>query len=707
MPGSFDFEPSSVPLAMDATQVGVFRYQPGEAGGSGAFDFLPNLLCDSIQEREGAQPPVARFHYVLDDSAAANNFPTQFEQLWPIDSHGPYVVRNDDRLVVLAISPNGGRMLLFDGFAQEPRVDLTPRLQDVSFTAVGVAIRCWDEPIGGRHERDADDPQAGAVVSIDRPARFNPDGDPNCTPDGHDVNQSDSSTAYPVFLEPNIERVPDPRTYWTLGKFVRYILAIHNDESFVKNPDFTNLDGMLEACSPKNDQGYYEGDGDSVRDNLVLRDFDATNMPWPEALEQQLGYAGFALRFVTGQDDSGDPRHTLEIYRKDAAGADSDRELALPQRGDILDPSRCNVSGLHLSRDCGSIVNAITLETRPRRVELSVVLACGFEPSAGDESAANRAQYLRANLGGSSGVARAKYRYYVADEAGDGHWDFESSSWKTDVLDLASIFPDDDDGNPTYVRRLRPGSYTLISTDTSDRPMRAQLSLSRDYAGKSPAIWDGSGSWQPIGGGWRLLEDRLGIEITAEDPESWSIGSYSGPNPQEPSQTVRGVTSQANPSGANTRFYLRLTTVIDDDLMLTAAIDARRASPTRFTRRRRADARDHFRMETIAAHSQFNNSDEDIIVRDDTKNALAHARQLRAAHEFPPLVGSVTIPSIVSSFRVGDRISRINGRDLSFRTNYGADQGEPAAFPSIVAVNWNFAAGRQETVLQLADRTDP
>jgi len=66
----------------------------------------------------------------------------------------------------------------------------------------------------------------------------------------------------------------------------------------------------------------------------------------------------------------------------------------------------------------------------------------------------------------------------------------------------------------------------------------------------------------------------------------------------------------------------------------------------------------------------------------------------------------VTIPSFVSSFRVGDRISRINGRDLSFRTNFGGDQGEPAAYPVIVAVTWNFAAGRQETVLQLADRTD-
>jgi hypothetical protein len=707
MPGSFDFNPSGVPLATDATQVGVYRYDPGGVGAYGdPYEYLPNVFCDSIQAREGPRPPVARFHYLLDDSAVANNYPTQFEDLWPIDSHGPYVVRGDDRLVVLAGSPNGGRMVLFDGFAQEPRVDLTPRTQEVSFTAVGVAVRCWDEPIGGRRQRDADDPKAGAVVTVDHPARFNPDGNPNCTPAGFDVDQDDPSVAHPVFLEPNIERDPDPRAYWTLGKFVRYILAVHNDESFVANPDFTNLDAMLEARSPKGDQGYYgPTSGDSIQEALVLRDFDATNMAWPEALERQLGYAGFALRFVTSQDEAGEPRHTMEIYRKDATAAGTERELALPSRGDTLDPSMCNVSALHLARDGGSIVNAITVETRPRRVELSVVLAPGFTPVLGDETASARTQFLKASLDGGSGAIRAKYRLYVADEAGDGHWDHAANSWSSRALDLASIFPDGDDGGPTYVRRLRPGSYTLISTDTSDRPLKAQLALSRDYAGPSPSAWDGSGTWQPISGGWRLLEDRLGIEVTAEDPEAWAIGSFTGSNPQEASQTLRGITSQANPSGASTRFFLRLTTVIDDDLMVPAATGARRASPTRFVRRRRADARDHFRLDSVAASSLYNPTDKAIVVRDDTEHALAHARQLRAAHEFPPLVGDVTIPSFVSSFRVGDRISRINGRDLSFRTNFGGDQGEPAAYPVVVAVTWNFVAGRQETVLQLADRT--
>ena len=84
--------------------------------------------------------------------------------------------------------------------------------------------------------------------------------------------------------------------------------------------------------------------------------------------------------------------------------------------------------------------------------------------------------------------------------------------------------------------------------------------------------------------------------------------------------------------------------------------------------------------------------------------ALAHANQLRAAYEFPPLAGSVTIPSLITAFRVGDQVGRINGRDISFQTNIGAGQGESPVYPVIVALTWEFTGERQATVLELADR---
>jgi hypothetical protein len=542
---------------------------------------------------------------------------------------------------------------------------------------------------------------------VDLPSRFNPDGRPNCTPDGCDVFAASPATRFPVFLDPDLDRLPDPRTYWTLGKFVRYILGKYNNEKHVKNPDFTRLDALLQARAPRAGAGFVDPaeTGSYTAADLVLRDFDATNLPWPDALALQLGYAGFGLRFVVG-DAAGEPRHELEVYRRDGAGQDAPRDLSLPARGSALDPARCNVSALRLTRDCRSIVNAITVETRQRRVEVSVVLAPGFVPAAGDETAGGRVRFLRANLSMASPEDRRKYRYYVADEAGDGHWDGASAAWLTRALDLSGIFPDDPRGNPTHVRRLRAGSNTLISRDGQGRVLRAQLALSRDYAGAAPALWDGSGAWQPIPGGWELLEDRLGVYVTVEDPESWPIGEYAGANPQEPSPTLRGITSQANPpaSGPNRRFVLRLTTVIDDDLMLPADLPPRPASPTRFTLRRRVDARDHFAMETVSARSLYNPGSEPIVVRDDTARALAHAQALRASYELPPLDGQVTIPSLVTALRVGDRIGRINGRDLSLRANIGGGQGEGPSYPLVVGLTWDFGGDRQATVLELSDR---
>ena len=43
-----------------------------------------------------------------------------------------------------------------------------------------------------------------------RPTSFNPDGQPNRTPVGYDLNHANPATWYPVFLDPNLDQQPDP-----------------------------------------------------------------------------------------------------------------------------------------------------------------------------------------------------------------------------------------------------------------------------------------------------------------------------------------------------------------------------------------------------------------------------------------------------------------------------------------------------------------
>ncbi len=197
MAGSFDYNPYPPQLALNAATIGVFLYDSVADNGQ-VYALLPNIRCDQIQYREGVEPPAARFSYILDEVAAHNSgWPSQFDQIWPLTvTPSPYVVRNDDELVVLALMPDTTTRVLFHGFARVPQTDLSPVSQKVTFVAVGVAIVCWNTPVGGRIERNGDDPQNGNNVQTDLPVRFNPAGTgkraiggyiPNCTPDGTDV----------------------------------------------------------------------------------------------------------------------------------------------------------------------------------------------------------------------------------------------------------------------------------------------------------------------------------------------------------------------------------------------------------------------------------------------------------------------------------------------------------------------------------------
>lgn len=698
-------------LCSVAMPVAVYLY------GDTATTLLHNVVCESIEFKAGPHPPVAEFSYLLDSAAAADGYPTDFSQIWGLGVSGKGVVKPDDRIIVAVFAPDGSKHIFFDGFVQVPQVDVHPNRQSVRFVAVGTAIRCYDLPIGGRYMRPADDYdnyELANVISTDLPTRFNPTVHdkvrvPNCTPKDKDVNQG-TSKAYPIFTDEYLgDRIPDKRTQWTLPGAIAYIMSNWNNEKYIKNPDFSKLKTKLQSRQPKTGQVTYDPSNSStyVTKDIILRDYDATNMPWPEAVSQLLEYCGFGMAWTTGTSCDGSPENGMTIFRTDAAVDDKPLELALAPVGSALKPLDNVVESMSLVADYNQIANAWSIETALRRWEVSIVLAPGFAPQAGDETASNKTQFKKANLSTASGAVRKKYRWYIADETGDGHWDIASSTWVTDACDFSPLWPDDKDGNKTYCVRRRVGSQRLLSKDSLNAPMRCQLALSRDYTGPAPSVWDHTGTWQPVTGGWRLMEDRLGIYVDVDDPNAWDIGHYTGPNPQQQGRVLRGIKSLSNPAGQDTPFYLRLTTVIDDDFMVPAVVPSRPSSPTLYERRRRADARDHFRLDQVMAKSLYNPGTKDLQIRDDLDAAETYAYQLRAAHEFPKVAGSITIPFISRAYEIGRRVGKISGRNVSLRANDGSAVGEGTVYPYITGIKWSFA-DRQSTTLYLTDlRAEP
>ncbi len=728
------FEPGPETLAGVASTFVVCLWDRAEEGDARAT-ILPNVEVIRFGFTKGSIIPSAQFRYVADSTNPESPFPYLWEQLWGLDVSGAYVVQNDDELVVYEFLSDGSSLLVFDGFASIPQVDQSGGL-DATFAAEGVHKRLWDEPISGATYRDADDPEAGDEVETQLPVWFNParlgHGQPNCTPDNFDVNEGEIDSqgediSYPVFLD---ERIVSPEgtdppvpAFWTLGGYVRHLCQMYNQAKdgngklWVRNPvspSGVTIDDYLQAPVIKPGAQFMDLNDPSTFDSkpIVIRSFDASGKALVPALEEQLGYYGFNLCLNTRDDpdDPGAPLNEMILYRDDGLDGNAPKELFYPLQGATLDEGLPDFQGTGISRDAFGAVNAFDVETKPVGREVSLVLEAGFALDLADAS--NIKQFDHAALTNATNEMRKKYREFVFDEAGLGHWDFETSAFVTkQPTSLDAVFgapKDDGEGNSIrqYVTRTRVGDGPLYSLDDAGKPRAVLLEISRDYEGESPGVWDRSGTWQAIGtSGWNPLKDRLGVALVCDNPENWKLPKTDAA--ATAGSVVKVITSLANPdtgsSAINTRFWLKYTCVIYGDRGLDVTAEKRDASPMEFTVRRIINARDHWIKQVVDASSVYNTSGKDQTIRDDTDKAAAHVNALQLAQEFPEIGGDVTIPWIEHGFGIGDQISRIDGRDIELLANAGTPSVETPRYPSVVALEYH-CQGRQSTTIKLSDR---
>ncbi len=689
-------EPASVPLGRPATPVGVYRAPTG----GGDYQFLSNVRVLAIQYREGADAGVARFRYVL-DAANPPTDPASFQDALSVDSAMPGVVANDDRLAVMTSNPDGSPQVLFDGFAQVPELGLAPDREMVTFVAYGVSIREWDTPIGGALMRDADVPAVVSDAETDLVTRFNPGGLPNATPAGADAVDGSGNT-YPTFLDPNVVRKPDLRRPWTLPMAIRYLCYRHNaDQAHVKNPDGSLLDALLDSRVPGPGDGLLPGNPDTYSSGpLVVPDCPATGKAWPAVVRDLLEPNGFGMAFRLETDRDGNPATALDVFRRQDGSASTYKDLYLQPRGSALDPGRSNLAEAQLARDMNGVANAFTVESELIRYEASFILAPGFPVSPDDAVGYTSLAAFDKNSPDFSKTNHDKYRLYVFDETGEGHWDWISSALSSKVPKLDGLLGGEADPAGGYVKRRRIPVGELFTLDPNRKPLRAQLSIATDYRGTRPGLWDGTGTWQQVGGGFELLKDRLGIWINASNPNCWNIQASKVSGAPYPAGVVKGVEDQANAKARH--FTLRLTCVIEGDRVLAATAGRRPSSPISYTITRRVDARDRYAKHVVAAGSEFNPGPGAIVVRDDSPDALSEASARRTASEAGEVAGVVAIPRFSQAYRIGDRIRSIQGRDLSLRTNAGAPTEEGEVFPAVVGLIWDFD-GKQQTILHLSD----
>ena len=701
------FDPPPVPLARPAVVVRVARYDPDAEDAEDKFFPLPNVRALDLQQREGANPGAARFRYIF-DAAASDEWPRRAEQVMSLDAQGPYVVRQDDRIVILKDDPDGRWTVLFDGFAQAPQLDLGGSTEVVTFQALGVAVRCWDEPIPGALCRDADAPSTVSDVATGLPARFNPDGRPNCVPD--DGWAGSDPRKYPTFLDVEAKKATDVRTKWTLAKAFRYLIMKGNaEEEYVDNPTFAATDKVLKARRPKEGEFYNASDSSTYDEvDIDCQDFDATGDPWPVAVSKLIEPHGFQIIFRISTTAEGDPQTKVEVTRRDGGDAVKPKSLLLQTAGSDLDPGKTNLGSLSLSRDATGIVNRWVLDSEPIRYEASFVLAPGFEISGSDASAASTFVKGNGSFWDGASTTAKKYREFVFDETGEGHWNWGTSATVTTVPSLDAVLgspivdPVTERSTRRYARRRRPGIRELITTDNGGKTMVAQLWASTDYAGPIPGVWDGTGTWkQVVSSEWESLKDRLGVLLTMANPNNWQ--AFAATSGVKKAGLLALVKALAASDSENPRIHFRLTCVIEGDEDLDVVAAKRAASATSFQITRRADVRDRFRKRIVSTKSHFNTTGKDVVKVDDEDEAKAHVQGLRMAHEAAKFAGAPEIPRFTAAYRVGDKIKGVKGREIGFGSKIGTEQGEGARYPSVAAISYTFE-GRQRTTLHLEDR---
>jgi len=697
------FEPTTADLARPPVQVIITR---------AAGQVLPNLRMLSLRFEEG-HPGQAVFRYVFDSGGGFNDgsWPLGPEQVNGPDAAGGLVVMPDDRLRVYFVTDTGDPFLIFDGFAQIAATTLSGARgeQGATFVALAAPIREWDFPVKKRLQRDASTPEDPSKDNeVDLPTTFNPGGQGNATAEGFDG--ATRGFQHPVFLdEVWVKDNPTKGRAWTVAGAAKYIIARGNgSEMFVHNPDFAGLDTLLDAREPLS-SGTMDPRNPATYTSrpITLKETEIKGDCWPDALAKVLHPYGFRFCFALGGglDPEGQPTWTLDVYRARDQSPKTLKHLYIQDGGD-LDPTATNVAEMHLVRDPMDVANEYIVESDLPEYEGAFVLAEGFPVVPSD--ADNIAKFDKD--GPLFAGNEDKYRRYVFDECGDGHWDRQlaggSGAMSTTPTTLKAILGGKDQSEHVYTKRRRPGRDDLLSrqgADGSDQPRKSLVLISWDYKGAFPGIWDGTGTWYPVSRNWRFLNDRLGIYLNCKNPEGWPTGEKKiafGVAVKSGGGVVKGVSALAK--AGETRFNVMLVTVIEGDDAPEAKAARRDASPSRYTISRVIDARERYKYQAITASSWFNRGATPIVARDDNQAATDDALARRTTNEMPRLAGPVKIPRITLAYQISDRLTDVVGRNQNLRTNAGDGSGEAPTYPRVVALEFNLD-GEQSTILHAED----
>lgn len=713
---------------LEGAETLIIKLRRQEAGGGipayqeGAEE--PQLRVVSIKQRAGGPVNTALIRLALVDAEGTQIYRGE---------HWDQVVRVDDIAEILRINWTGtgkwSEESVFIGFVANPTLQIDGRAEWVEFVIEGFETRLNDAAVTGQlvrtplHDREVLADGAAAtttyangenanVNAICRPGIINPEGQPNRTGRKATVERANLPGGLTeeicLYEATGRTHVNATAQYWTLAQAVHTYLQWWNEEEYVLNPEFAEIEAVL-------------GDRKAMHVDL-----SGARRLYSEILPKLL--AGTPFSFTV------DPRPIqiegrkicrLTIFNKNS-GIGAGAQLRLdPPGGSAATAAGTNVRSLRLTRltstaatvitaagDFGYYQGAFYYDANDQTVrdrdagtgsdfiqawKGSHIEAEYFDEEGefvNDETFHERHDYEEGKFRVSQ--YGACFRCFTLNEIGDYDCSIYNGGTERESYDFAWLF-----GTENYAVRKRKFCRTIE---------RRPVSLGGYYQPRLFVSFDAGDSWEQIPAGSFAVSNRE-CRVTIMTPELVGKGQEGGlykgftkeaeEEKEREEHWIRAIYGRpdADPP-VEPQLRLKLIAAVADDQRTFYQKPATGRGATRFEREALFIEPAAYPKRRIIAGAENRVSASSTVEEAGGRfDAVERAVGLQLMLQDGQIDGEPEVPGLNFGIYVGQQVERIEGRDISLAANPAEDFAP--RYPVIVGVEWINERGNQATRIEL------
>lgn len=495
------------------------------------------------------------------------------------------------------------------------------------------------------------DPRTSTEKLVADDVPFNPSIDG--TVEANRSSREHSEKGYRLWIDPESMRREPARTWqgataslWSIDTALDALCKVCNpEETHLKNPAIADQSIFGEAAAFENV---------AVPRGAFL----------PSILDRLLSPFGYAWRLELTSDADGNLTKQIVVFKR---GEGTEKELRLQRPDELLDLSKTNVSRLTTAHSIADLANVIKAEGSLQQREVTVELYRGWteaEDALGLD-VLTRDPLLKAVSEFQS--HQNAWRLWVGNEAGD------ACGTRQTVAPIPAA----------------PLDLTTVFDVVAPRRRKVEDCLTKDEEGhRRPAVLEyydtGEEIWKQVPSEWgyTILPDQIGVYFSGDFPPAILYGN-----------------------GNDAR--LRITGTITGDSRLAHTTDRRSTSPNRRDVTLHLDLSDRFHdrkrqtdgplaSQILAPHG----SDE----RDDATTLEQYAEKVQAVEEAADLRVSILLHGLDFGYEIGDLLTRVNGRNISFNRNSATAAAK--RYMQITGIRYLVEEQRTELLVDIGD-TDP